>query len=463
MVQRWMLVLSLIAWVGSGCSSLQKKGSSFQLRPFQEIEFKNGMKVLLIRDHSLPYISYQMLLKTGFAEDPIARSGLTSFVGRMLVKGTKGKGASQIADELDFLGAELDVSTDADHTLISADGLSHTQDALLGLFSDVIMKPTFDQQEIERLRRLILAEIKKEVDDPSSFASTNFLTYLYGSHPYARSAQGRSRDVRAIRKKEIIRHYLAHYRPNNAFLAVSGSFGDEMLQKLENVFGSWSSRSVEGVVFPALSSIDHVQVLVLDKADLTQAQIRIGHPGIKRTDPDFLPLRVANTILGGAFASRLNDRIRKDLGLTYGVHSFFDARVDVGPFTISTFTRNEKIGETVLEALKIYKQMVIEGVKEEEVKGAVGYLKGKFPQSIETGERLAMNLLLLRRYGIPDTYLTQHLIDLDRITSDDVNRVSRKHFRPEHLKVFVYAPSKVALPQLQPVGVVEVKGYKDFL
>lgn len=449
----------------SGCASipLVGGGSGFKLRPYKEATLKNGLKVLLVKDKSLPYLSTTMLIKVGSSADPKNRTGLASMVGGLLDKGTNKRSAIQLADSLDQMGASISVSADYDYTLISGDALSFHRDQFLTDFAEIVTQPSFSSSEIERYRAQVLAGLKKVVDSPNALSDRAFDRFLYGDHPYAHPPSGTSADVRRIRKKDIIKFYLEYYRPNQALLAVVGDFSDDILQQLENHFGGWESRAADPVSVAEPKPIKEMSLELIDKGDLEQTQIRIGHIGIERKDPDFLTLRVANTILGGAFSSRLMRKVRVEKGLSYGINSSFDSRLKKGPFTISTFTRHEKVGEaiqTTLETVKIFRD---QGVTEEEVKSAKALLKGIFPQALETAERLAENLLILRFYGISDDYLKSYLNKMESITKDQVNAAIRKHYSPDKLKITIYAPKQKVLGQLKDMGSVQIKSYTDFL
>ncbi|MCB0362065.1 MAG: insulinase family protein, partial [Bdellovibrionales bacterium] len=295
------------------------------------------------------------------------------------------------------------------------------------------------------------------------FADVMFDSYLFGSHPYARRILGRKRDVQKMRRKNIIKYYLSYYRPNNAQLAVVGQFGPDIVKELEGAFKSWVIRDQKKASFPEVPPIAAVQIHLIDKGDLPQSQIRLGHLGIKRTDPDYLKLRVANMILGGAFHSRLVDEIRDRRGLTYSINSEFDSRLDTGPFTISTFTRHEKVGETIGETLSVLRQFRDHGVTEKEVEDAQALLRGIFPRALETADRLAQTLLILRFYGVPDSYLTSYMDEIAKITTSQVNETIRNHIKPENLKILVYSPKGKVLEQLRPLGVVQVKDYTHYI
>lgn len=431
--------------------------SGYRLPAFEEKTLPNGLRILYIPDTSLPYITFSLMIQSGAAQDPVGQPGLSAFVAEMLDKGTVKRTAPQIAAQLGRMGADFDANASVDNSTVMASALSSHADALLANFAELVMQPAFSDPEIERVRRQIMAQIERRVDNPETYVETAFDQFLYENHPYARPVTGTLKSAASIKKKNIIQHYLRYYRPNNAILAVVGKFTPEFVKNVETTFGGWQRREVPVSPAAVVPSVKGIQVRVVDKSDLVQAQIRIGAPGIRRQNEDFLALRVANTILGGAFSSRLNDRIRKQLGLTYSISSYFDARKDIGPFEISTFTKNQSVGQTVAEALKLLGDFREKGVTGEEVEKAKGYLKGIFPTAIETPEKLAGNLMLLRFHGIPDLYLTNYLKDIDRLTVAEINRVIKKYIDDKNVKVLVYGRSAELLSQVQPLGSVEAK------
>lgn len=447
---------------GSSASESVVDGKTgFRLPPYEEKTLANGLRVLFVPNQQLPSISLSLLVRGGSAQDTEGHAGLATLVAELLDKGTAKRSAPQIAQDLGQLGADFDASASMDYSVVSASALSTQADALLDNMVEIVMEPAFTDVEIERARKQLLAQIERQEDNPDAFADRAWQDFIYQSHPYAQPTLGNLQGVKAAKKKNIIQYYLRYYRPNNAILAVIGKYTPELVAKIEKSFGSWERREVPAVQYPVVPAIEGVQIRLVDKPGLVQSQIRIGHLGIKRQNDDFVALRVANTILGGAFASRLNDRIRKELGLTYSISSYFDARMDRGPFEISTFTKNTSTGQVVGEALKVLNDFKEQGVTSEEVNRAKGYLKGVFPTAIETPEKLALNLMLLRFYGIPDTYLTTYLSQVDRLSASAINSVIKKYVDNKNLKVVVYSASSEVLPQLEPLGKVEIKKAAD--
>lgn len=415
-----------------------------KLRNYRELKLPNGLQVLFLPDQSLPALSMGLLIKSGGTSDPEGLAGLTNFVSDLLDQGTKKRNATQIADDLGRIGASFRSSVDFDYTYLAISGLSVSAGDLLTNFNEFVTEPTFPDAEIKRVREQTVANMQRSLDNPRTVADLGILGALYGKHPYGRPVVGLRTQLPTVTKKNVIQHYLKYYRPNNSILVVVGKFGAAFEKKVESTFGAWSKREIAKPALETPKSTGGIRIRIVEKPGLTQAQIRIAGIGIKRQDPDFMALRLANTILGGAFASRLNDKIRKELGLTYSINSSFDSRIERGPFEISTFTKVESIDKVVNETIKLYREFIAKGVTSEELSRAKGYLKGIFPQAIETSDKLGFNLVLLRLYGIPDRYLTHYLRDLDDISVSQVNSAIRRNMKPDDLAIVVHAPKENA-------------------
>lgn len=440
------------AATSSSASSTTSGDGVTTLRTYRETQLPNGLKVLFLPDQTLPALSFGLLIRAGAATDPEGQAGLSNLVSDLLDQGTKRRNAVQIADELGRIGASFRTSVDYDYTYLALSGLSFSSNDLLQNFTEIATMPAFPDAEITRVKKQTLASIERNLDNPRAVADLAMLDVLYGAHPYGRSVAGPLKQVSNLSKKNVIQHYLRYYRPNNSILVVVGKFDGDFEKKVESAFGAWSKRDLQKNELSTPKVVPGIHVRVVDKTGLSQAQIRIASLGIKRQDSDFLALRLANTILGGAFASRLNDKIRKELGLTYSINSSFDSRLERGPFEISTFTKVDSIEKVVTETIKLYREFIAKGVTDEELNRARGYLKGIFPQAIETSDKLAFNLVLLRLYGIPDRYLTHYIHDLDQLSVSDVNAAIRKHMKPDDLSIVVHAPKEMTegLKNLDP-------------
>jgi zinc protease len=438
-----------------------KRSSNHHLRPFTEHTLSNGLRVLLIKDDSLPSVGYHMVIKNGSSSDPAQKSGLTLLTASLLEKGTLSKSATQLADDLALIGGSFQSNVDNDYIYLVSTGLSMHRDELMNLFIEIVTKPSFADAEVERMRKQILTALIQTVDNPQGLAGLAFNEYLFGTHPYGRSPMGNKKDVKAIKRTMLIRHYIQYFRPNNAILAVVGNYAPDILQKLETNFRSWKSRNVKPLGPEILTPVSKLEMRLVNKSDLTQAQIRVGQEGITRNHKDFQALRLANMILGQGFSSRLVDEVRDNLGLTYHISSEIDAQLQAGSIEINTFTRNEKVGEALTKILAILDKFVKDGVEPSEVEAAKGQTIGNFGRSVATADKLAYNLLVLRAYGIPDSYLTEFEDTVESLRVAEINRVIRTHLHPDKLKVLVLANQAQVMPQLSSFQPIEVKQAAD--
>jgi len=445
----------------TACSSASVKEA--HLAAHSEKILKNGLHILTVENHSLPYVSVGLLVRSGSADDPLTKSGLSSLTASLLERGSKAHSAAEIADQFAQLGTDFSSRSGEDYLYFSSAALSKDQDELLNLFFEVLTQPAFSSQEVDRRRSEVAAEIKRSYDQPSWVASRVFSQFLYGPHPYSRSSDGSLRDVQTIRQADIVKYYLKTFRPNNADLVLVGDLRPGLLESLEKQLNEWQPHELEAVNYPPLVPLKGQQILLVDREDLKQSEVRLGHYGLKRKNDDYQAVILADVILSDGFNSRLMREIRVKRGLTYGIHTSFDALKDIGPFTVSSNTRHEKVGELVDQTIKVLTQFHDQGVTDAEVEEAKGYLRGTFPTRIETADELAGLLVALKFYGINESYLENYVTTLNKLTTADVNTVIKKYFHPDNMRVLVYGPKSQVLDQLRPLGAVEVKPYKELI
>ncbi len=448
------------------CSTGKLQLSEFKLRPYSEAKLSNGLKVLFIPDKSLPSVTFAMMFKVGRIADPIGKEGLTSLTAHSIGEGTRNKSLIQYDEALSQFGSSLNVSVTQDYTYLSVNSLSSNQNDVLDLFVEALLQPAFRTKDVSRRKKKMISEFKKRVDKPSLFASLLFKDYIYDGHPYGMPIGGTLKSLKAVRKKDVIKHFIKYFRPNNAVLAVTGRYTSDIFSLLENKLGKWKSGdTVSKILANDLKVFNGTHIRIVNKSDLVQAQIRLGHLGIARKNPDYLKLKLANTILGSGFSSRLVDHLRQDLGLTYSISSLFHSLKEMGTFQIYTFTKNETVGAVVYEILKVLKAFQKEGVTSKEVVAARAQLIGEFPEIVETAENLANNIMILNFYGVRSDYLLNYQRNLEEISVSDINTVIQKYFNPKNMKILIYSSDgKVVQRQLKNIDAhLEIKSYKDYL
>jgi predicted Zn-dependent peptidase len=332
-----------------------------------ERQLPNGARVFVIENHEQPILSITIVCKGGSSQDG-KLPGLASVTAELLTKGTTTRSATQIAEEIDFVGGSLNSSSGWDANQTSVVVLKKHLDVGLAILADVILHPTFPQEEIGRLKEQRLASIKQNKTDPGYLADTKFSAVLFGKHPYGQEPEGTETSIAAMAQNDFVQYHKNVYLPNNAFIVVAGDAApDEIVPKLETVFGSWQKGKAVTQTFAAPKATDRTRIYIVDKPGAVQSAIRVGHLGIARDNSDFIKLYAMNVLLGGYFQSRINMNLRETHGYTYGAFSSFDARKFVGPFTVGADVRNEVTAEAVTEILNELKRLRDEPITNEEL------------------------------------------------------------------------------------------------
>jgi predicted Zn-dependent peptidase len=437
-MKRLLSVLFVLIFAASIAAPAHAADGALKLPPFKRVKLPNGMTVLLMEQHEVPIVSFNFVIKAGAVGDPAGKEGLASLTAGLLRKGTRTRSADQIAAALDFVGGTLMADSNYDYTWGAAEFVKKDIDKGLDLLKDTLVNATFPPDEVAKLLKQRADTIKAAKDNPSAVIGNYFNAYLYGAHPYARPAEGDERSMAAITRDDVVKFYQSYYVPANAVLAVVGDFNTaEMEQRLAGQFNGWSGKATTAAVnVPAPTSFTGRKLLLIDKPDATQTFYQIGNVGITRTNPDRVYIQVVNTLFGGRFTSMLNSALRIQSGLTYGARSFFNQRLEAGPFAISTYTPNATTEKAMDMTLDVLKRLHEKGISEDELKSAKSYLKGQFPPTIETSDQLAALLAQLEFYGLDETDVNNYYAKIDAMTMADAQRVIKQYFPLDNL-VFV--------------------------
>ncbi|MFK8137580.1 MAG: M16 family metallopeptidase [Bdellovibrionales bacterium] len=451
-----LLLFAIITLCLGACATSSTIPNNFKVPEYQEKTLSNGLKVLLFKDDRLPAFSMELMIMSGYANDSMAKSGMANMTASMLNKGAGKYSAQKLAEEIEFLGSKYGSSVGSESTNLKISGLSTNTDRMLELFSQILLQPRFQKKEFHRLRKRTIASIKKQLDSPSGFASKSFDEFVFGEHPYGRTAAGEIKDLNSMRVSDLKNYYQKYYSPKNSYLAVVGKFDPNIVSRLEESFGSWENKPVKNLNFSEAPKAKGIEIRLMAKEDLKQSQVRIGHVGPERKIKEYLELRVGLGILGSGLSGRLMEEIRSKRGLTYGIYSGVSFGKTSGKIVVRSSTRNEKVGELVGESIRQLELLVDQGVTSDEVKRSKAYFLGNFPRAIETPAKLAGNILTLRLWGIEDSYLNDYIKNINSISKSDVNRALRKYLDPKNLKIVVFGPSSVA-EQLREIGVLKVE------
>lgn len=441
----------------SNTGSTRAASGSFRLPPSVSKTFSNGVRAYVMEYHALPLVDFQVVIGAGAAQDPPGKEGLANLTAELLRKGTAKRSAKEIADQVDFVGGVLGGSADHDGTRVTAEFLTKDTALALDMLSDLVMHPAFAPDEVDRLRSEMLGDLQAAKENPSLLASRRFVELLYSAHPYGHPTVGWESSVSKLTPGDVRAFHAEHAVPANTLIVAVGDFSStDMMAKLERAFGGWRGERRERSEVASPSSTSKSALYLIDKPDSTQSQVRIGAVGIRRKDPDYVAVQVANTILGGGFTSRLVEEIRVNRSLSYGASSRFYPLVQPGPFLVSTFTKNETTRELIEVAREVLARFHKDGATDEEVDKARKYLRGTFAIAHQSPDSMADALAEIAFYGLPaDTYDT-YLDRLSKVTVEDVRRVARERFPLENMVTVVLGEAKAIRPELDKLGTVTV-------
>jgi len=399
--------------------------------PVKKTVLSNGLILLHSEDHSLPFVTLQLLVDGGSDRDLSGKEGLSYLTAKGILLGTSGHSASALSEELDFLGASLDSFAGRDYTILSLRVLAANLDKGLALFMETLAKPTFPVKELKREEDKTLALIQSHKEQPGKVAEEAFLKTLFLSGPYRHQTMGTEDSVSRLTRDDVLAFYETYYRPNNCVLAVVGDItAEELKSKLIPLVETLPVGDIPKIPVETVFSSRRDTVRIDRK--ITQANIVVGNPGITRDNPDFYASTVMNYILGGGgFASRLLEEVRNKRGLAYSVASFFDTGKYPGSFQVVLQTKNLSAREAICLVLQQMKQIRGELVSDEELEEAKKYLVGSFPLRIDTQSKLANVLLQDEFYGLGLDYPDRYPLLIRSVTRDDILRVAKTYLHPE--------------------------------
>lgn len=435
------------------------------IRPFDfpdvdRRELHGGLDLRVARLARLPVVSAHLFVRAGESSLDEKSAGLSVLAGDALEGGTRRRSGTELAEALERLGARLGVSTGWEGTTVSLSCLAERLDEALDLLVEAMLEPDFPSEEVARARDQQLAQLRQRTKDPSSLATdhTNRRIFADGV-PYARPLEGTPASVEPLGRDHVRGYADAWYRPAAGSLVVVGDVDPAEIEALaRDRLGGWEGAPPARADFTVEPATRERRVWIVDRPGSVQSEVRVGHVGVARSDPDHYELVVVNTLLGGAFTSRLNLNLRERNGFTYGVRSRFSMRVRPGSFQVGTAVGTEVTAAAVREIVAELEGLVRGGPTEQEVEAARDLIAGVFPLRLESSGQVAGRIVEQVVFGLPDDY---HRNYRDRIRAVDVAKAAeagRRHIRPEEAQVVVVGDASALEPALRALdlGPVEV-------
>jgi zinc protease len=394
-----------------------------------EKTLENGLRVIVVEKTGLPLVATRLLVKTGGEADPSDRAGLADMTASLLTKGTKTKNAEEIALGVEALGATIDSGAGWDNSFVALGALANNYPDAMKYVSDVVMHPTFAQDEIDRLRDQNIDALRVAMQNPAQLAGFVAARVLYGGAPYGHNLGGTPESLQKITRDDVVKFHQTYYRPDNAVLVVAGDVKPaDVFSVAQKLFGGWSSSGGQAPPPVQASVENHAQrVVVIDMPEAGQAAVVVTRRGLQRVDPNFFVAQVANSVLGGGYSSRLNQEIRIKRGLSYGAGSMFEFRRDAGPFSASVQTKNESAVEVAGLIGGEISKMASTSVPESELTPRKATLSGDFGRSIETTSGLVRRVGALAVYGLSLGQINDYVKNVQSVTAADVQKFATEH------------------------------------
>jgi zinc protease len=411
----------------------------------------NGLRVIVAPNRALPLISADLRVASGGTADPADRAGLASMTADLLTRGTTTRSATEIAREIESLGAAIGSGAGADSSAVSLQTRSDRSAEAFTVFADVTRNPAFAQEELERAQSEALDGLQVALSEPGSIAGFAMTRALYGETPYGAIASPRS--LAAITRDGMGEFHRTYWRPDNAVLVITGDVSaDEGFALAQRYFGDWQRPAAALPARPDASAYAQgVRAIVVDLPDTGQASVSMGLRGVARTDADYFPLLVANNVLGGGYSARLNAEIRIRRGLSYGANSSLAARMAPGPIVAAAQTRNDA-------AVQVYQLMSAEIdrigselVPDSELTARKAVLIGNFGRNVETTAGLAGQISTLALYGLPPERLGTYVSDVSSVTAEQARAVASRYFDADRADLVVVGDARIFYDDLRGV------------
>lgn len=402
-----------------------------------ETTLANGLQLAIVRDKRLPIVSFRIAFRGGDSNDPPALPGLSDMMSHLLTEGTDNRSSLQIAQEVEKLGATLSVNSNSDFATVAASVLSVYVNEILELIADVILQPSFPQNEIDLARENTKQMLIQQRAQPNFLASERLAKVMFGEHPYARiSPTAESLDE--MTRDIFTQFHRAVFAPNKAVMLIIGDIDPaEITSRIKSLFGSWPSVALSTPSFASPRELGARAAYLVDRPGSAQSNIVIANAAITRTHPDYFPMLVMHTILGANASSRLFMNLREEKGYTYGAYSSLDARRLAGTFRASAEVRTPVTGPSLREFFFELNRIRDEQVPHAELQHAKSYLTGVFPIRLETQDGLIDQLANVKMFDLPADYLHAYRDRVNAVTAQEVLRVAQQHVTPDRAALVV--------------------------
>ena len=397
----------------------------------------NGTVLLVAERPALPIVVVTVWLRAGSALDPPGAPGLANLTAALLTRGTARRSGPELDRAIEFVGGSLEADASRDGVSVSLAVLRKHLDLGLDLVAEVLRGPAFAPEELERKRREIAAALERAEQDPETVAARALAEALFPGHPYGHPVAGTAESVRRLTREQVVAFHRAHYRPDDAVVAVAGDVTrDEARRALVARLGAWAAPVARRASVPMAPARPPAVSRALER-ELTQATVLLGAPAVRQDHPDYFPLLVASQVLGGGSVSRLYTGLREERGLVYSVSSGLSPGRHGASLVIALQSRNEAVDEAIGLVRGELERLRREPLGEAELALARSYLIGSFPLRLDTTGKMARFLIGAEDAGLGLAYPDVFRERVARVTAADVARVAARYLDPAGFSTIV--------------------------
>jgi zinc protease len=405
----------------------------------QKATLSNGLKVNLVERHEIPIVDFDLVVDAGYAADQSALPGTSSLTMDMIDEGTNSRTALEISDALDKLGASLQAGASLDTSGVSLSALKENLDASLDIFADVIQNPTFPQGDFARLQKQRLARIGQEKAQPMSIALRLLPELIFGdNHAYGNPLTGSGTEaaVAKMTREDLAKFHALWFQPSNSTLIVVGDTTlEEIVPKLEAKLGGWKNQAKPPV--KNLAEVPYPEkraVYLVDRPDAMQSVIIAGVPAPPTNNPDEIAIETMNTILGGAFTSRINMNLREEKHWAYGARSLLHDAKGQRIFFAYAPVQSDKTKESMVEIEKELREILgSRPPTSEELDKAQKSQTLRLPGRFETKGSLASAVEEIIVYGLPEDYYETYAGKVNALDLDKITAAAKRIVRPDQM------------------------------
>jgi zinc protease len=408
-------------------------------------QLSNGLRLMVVESHRVPMIWLQIRIEAGDMRNPADLPGLSDATAALLRLGTETRNSKEIADTLADLGAQLNLNASSDYATISLSSLTENFDAALAVLADVLLKPSFPEDEFDKWKTRTRAGLEQMKTNPSSLANDLLYAKLYGSdirqytHPTAASLDKITRD-------DVIRFYKTYYVPSGELAGIAGDITPaDAVARLNRALGAWKGGPAKAMSLPLAAPLSEKKIYLIPRQNSVQTLLMVANRAIDRNSPDYIAVQVMNRVLGNGPSSRLFRIVREEKGFTYGIGSSFTASRIHNHFTTNTSVRTEVTEQALEEILKQFADIRERAVPADELADAKSAIIGSFALSLESPLQVLSRWMEQREYGLPDDYWDTYAQKVSAVTPDEVSRVAKKYVPFENAQIIaVGEPGKIA-------------------